>query len=430
MIRLTDGRAGEGLIAVLKLRVTMVKSLITTGGKVDALVIRQEPYHQRSRDQLVTLINFLINLSIRNSYFPSSWKTAVVIPVFKSGERNTPSNYRPISILPVASKIAEKIVCDQLVSPLNEGNFSLHPMQFGFRKHYSTETANCFADKGGVVGAVFLDLRKAFDTVNHNILLSKLSKFNLSANALTWMESYLNQRKQCTRVCDKRSSFTNCTVGVPQGSILGPILFSIYINDLPQVCPDVCTQMYADTVIFTHARNKDDVAANLTTAMSKVSDWLANSCLTLNVSKTTCMYFTKRIHNSVNPDILINGEVIKCVTHVKYLGIEIDTNLSFKKQVSKVIKNVKFNLNNFKSIRHQLSPFTAKLFVQTMIFPHLSYCITTWSQAGVTVLKPVYSLYKHILKALDKKPKDYHHSNVLKKYDFLDFDNFMFHSDV
>ncbi len=104
------------------------------------------------------------------------------------------------------------------------------------------------------------------------------------------------------------------------------------------------------------------------------------------------MYFTARKHNSVNPDIVFNGEAIKCVTHVKYLGIIIDQHLSFKKQVRRVINNVKFNINNFKNIRHQLSQSAALLFVHTLILPHLSYCITTWSQAGATTLKPVYSL--------------------------------------
>lgn len=285
-------------------------------------------------------LTHLINLSITNSYFPNCWKAAVVTPIFKADDRTLTSNDRPISILPIASKIAERVVCDQLVSYLNESEVNLHPMQSGFRKNYSTETANCYfveqirsqLDKGGVVGAVFLDLAKAFDTVNHNCLMSKLQNFNLSDAALMWMKSYLSNRSQCTRVADKCSSFASCPMEVPQGSILGPILFSIYINDLPQVCPGVNVIMYADdTVLFTHAGTKELVANKLSSAMVKISNWLNESCLSLNVSKTVCTYFTARKQNSVNPDIIFNGEAIKFVTHVKYLGIIIDQHISFKK---------------------------------------------------------------------------------------------------
>lgn len=169
-------------------------------------------------------------------------------------------------------------------------------------------------------------------------------------------------------------------------------------------------------------------AAKLTQAMTRVSDWLAHSCLNLNLSKTVCMYFTTKTTNLANPEILINGEVITSVTHVKssYLS---QTYLS-KKQVKRVIRNVKFGLSNLRSVRHQLSQPAEKFFVHTMIFPHLSYCITTWSQEGVTTLKPVYSLYKQIVKVLDKKSRDYHHCNILKKYNLLSFKNFVLFSDA
>ena len=150
-------------------------------------------------------------------------------------------------------------------------------------------------EKGGTVGAVFLDLRKAFDTVNHNVLISKLSSFNFSNNALKWSESYLMNRIQCVNVSNQKSSALDTLTGVPQGSILGPLLFSLYINDLPSVCSDVEIQLYADdAVIFTHGSNKLQAAATLANALNSISTWLIQSCLQLNTSKTVCMFFCQK----------------------------------------------------------------------------------------------------------------------------------------
>ena len=140
-------------------------------------------------------------MSFKQSTFPNAWKSAFVVPIFKAGEPTEVKNYRPISILPVVSKITEKVVAEQLTTFLNSGQDSLHPMQFGFRKNHSTEMATCYLfekiktniDSGSAVGAVFLDLSKAFDTVNHSVLLSKVSNFNLYLETMKWMESYLRE---------------------------------------------------------------------------------------------------------------------------------------------------------------------------------------------------------------------------------------------
>ena len=188
---------------------------------------------KKNAEVLCTPITHLINLSIRQYIFPNIWKSAIVTPIYKAGNQTDIANYRPISILPIISKIMENVVTEQLVDFLNTGRVSVHPMQFGFRKHHSTETAICYfieqiksnLDEGGVVGAVFLDLSKAFDTVNHNVLLSKLSYFHFSENVLQWTESYLEMRKQCTRFGTKLSPFLGCSYGVPQGSILRPLTY-------------------------------------------------------------------------------------------------------------------------------------------------------------------------------------------------------------
>lgn len=298
------------------------------------------------KDLLAAPIAHLINLSLKHCTFPDAWKCAIVTPIHKSGDRLDACNYRPISILPMLSKVAEKVVADQLTTFLNTGEFGLHRMQFGFRANHSTETATLQfiehvksrLDKEAVAGTVFLDLSKAFDTVNHAVMLSKLSCFNFSNTALAWMSSYLSNRRQCVKVGDTLSSVMNCTMGVPQGSVLGPLLFSMYINNLPQHCPqDIHLQMYADdTVVWTYAATAALAAVKLTAALESITKWLEESGLSLNVSKTKAMFFHKKPRKMApTADIFIKGVKVDVVSDFKYLGVVLDSNLNFKSHVKK-----------------------------------------------------------------------------------------------
>ena len=384
------------------------------------------------KDVLAPPITQIINLSISQGVFPKVWKTAVVSPIFKSGDSQAICNYRPISILPVVSKVAEKWVAEQLISHLNNSPISLHPMQFGFRANHFTDTANCLLiekvksmmDKGGTVGAVFLDLRKAFDPVNHRVLIAKLSSFNFSNNALKWSESYLMNRIQCVNVRNQKSSALDTLTGVPQGSILGPLLFSLYINDLPSVCSDVEIQLYSDdAVIFTHGSNKLQAAATLTNALNRISTWLIQSCLQLNTSKTVCMFFSKKQCSTPDPAIMLSGVKLQVVSEFKYLGLLIDSQLSFKSHVKKEGHRVKFNLSNFRFIRNSMTTDAAKIYMHAMIMSHFTYCLTSFAQANKTALKPLETLYKRTQKVLDRKSNTYHHCLILRKYKLLSWDN-------
>ena len=356
---------------------------------------------------------YLVNLSIKNEIVPKVWKLASVTPVFKAGDKSDMNNY---SILPIASKIIEKWITKQIIEFLSNSQKPLHSMQFGFRPHHSTETAlamimekiKCQLDRNRCVGAVFLDLKRAFDTVNHKVLLSILSRFNFSAQTINWFHSYLSHREQCPVVGGASSAYMGCPVGVPQGSILGSILFSLYINDLPEYFLHVEVQLYADdTVIFTKPNDPEKAACVLSTYnITHIQTWLNRSCPILNAKKPVCLSKQPSTTMLSQSGVFLGTEELEVVNEFKCLGVTIDSRISFKNhdKINQIKKN-QFNLCNFNQIRGSLSDAPALMFLHSMIRSHQNYCITSWSMSGSTILKTVELLYKKALKTLDKKKR-------------------------
>ena len=228
---------------------------------------------------------------------PTEWKYAKITPLYKKGMSTDVDNYRPISVLPVVSKVLERIVHHQLHRFLSEHK-QLSPFQCGFRRNHSTEfAAIAFSDYirrgmdlGLLTGAVFIDLRKAFDCVDHEILISKLQSYGPKDIELDCFRNYLTDRKQLVSFGQEISDPCLITSGVPQGSILGPLLFVLFVNDLPIVLERFQIQMYADdTVMHFTASNAQEISSTLTSECAKVKDWLVDNNLLIHQGKTECV---------------------------------------------------------------------------------------------------------------------------------------------
>ena len=283
---------------------------------------------------------------LSNGIFPDKLKIAKVVPIFKKGDCALTNNYRPISLLPVISKVIEKIIYNQL-SLYFESNKLFFDSQYGFRPNHSTEQATLeltdriisAMDNNDVPIGIFLDLSKAFDTIDHTILLKKLEHFGIDGIALKLLKNYLTNRKQYVRLHDVNSNLLPINTGVPQGSILGPLLFIIYINDFARASAIFDFICYAnDTTLFS-TLNKSINAQNINpdiiinTELAKINEWLVINKLSLNVTKSKFMVFhTQQKHRAIKPPVpKINNTNIDKVEQFKFLGLTLDSNLNWKK---------------------------------------------------------------------------------------------------
>ena len=312
---------------------------------------------------IVDDITFICNHSIKNSVFPSKWKEAKVVPLHKNGPQEEVNNYRPISILPVILKILEKHLPDSLYSFLHEFDL-LHKTQSGFRSQHSCETALIHMidnwlnaiDNGKMIGIVLVDFKKDFDLVDHKILLSKLKIYGIKDETLSWFDNYLSQRRQQVSINNAKSEFKQVTYGVPQSSILGPLLFLLFINDLPLYTSNVNTDLYADdTTLYAIQDSLEIIENNLDSALNNLHIWCKCNGMLLNSAKTKVMLVTtnqkrKRI-NTDKLNLIYNDEPLSMTTSDKILGVCVDTNLNSTEHVKSLTKKLLQIYGCFKKLR-------------------------------------------------------------------------------
>ena len=373
-------------------------------------------------------LSTILNSSFASSLFPEPWKHAWVKPLHKGGDRTIPSNYRPISLLPACSKLLEKCVQQQLVSYLHSNDLLFH-YQSGFRPSHSTQTLLLYCldnwykalDRKQYVGVVFLDISKAFDTVNHDLLLAKLSQLGLSPSTVSWFHSYLSNRSQVTRVCDSFSTSGFPTSGVPQGSVLGPTLFSTFINDLPAVLPSDSIVLFADdTAIYVISNNLTSLNSSLQLCLNLANLWMAKNGLKLNTSKTKCML----LHSSrrkLTPDtdlkLHIDGLTVEQVRIFKYLGVVINETLTWSDHIDMICSKVTRSLNLLRRLSWFLPRSLLLLYLKSYILPSFDYCDVVWSSCSQEESRRLETLFNFGCKVVLRRRRDYSSTAARKELD-------------
>ena len=363
---------------------------------------------KKIRKSIIIPFTHVANLSLVTGIFPKELKRANVVPIFKAGDVQIFTNYRPVSILPVFSKIMERIMYNRLLSFLNKYNI-LYAYQFGFREKYSTylalitltEKISEALEAGNHVIGIFLDFSKAFDTVNHEILLLKLEHYGIRGVALDWFKSYLNDRQQYVTYNNCRSSISNVNCGVPQGSILGPLLFIIYINDLSHVALRCFLVLFADdSNLFYSGKDINELTKCMNDELENVLYWLDVNKLSLNVNKTHYIIFTSRNVTISDIDIRVRDVFIDRVACTKFLGVQIDEKLNWKAHINYINKKLSKSTGILLKARKYLPAFCLKSLYYTFAYPYLTYCIHVWGNACITYLDPLIKVQKRLIRII------------------------------
>ena len=385
--------------------------------EIDSKIVRT------ARHVLIHPIVHICNLSLANGVFPQQLKIAKVVPLHKGDDPSLFSNYRPISILPLFSKVFERIMYNRLINYLNSRKI-LYSYQFGFRKNHSAAMALILLvdkiskalENGDYVIGLFLDFSKAFDTINFDMLLDKLDHYGIRGCSLDWFRSYLTDRKQYVYYNGVSSTMRTTSCGVPQGSILGPLLFLIYVNDLATVSEYIFSILFADdTNMFMSGKNMQELEQKFNSEMIKVFQWIETNKLSLNIKKTQFMLFHgKRIVDHV-PNIVINGIAISSTKSIKFLGVMVDDKLSWKTHIDYISNKVSKSIGVLYKLHNYLDCKTLRGLYFSFIYPYLTYCNEVWGLSYSSYRNRLFLLQKRAVRIICHSPCKRTHTDPLFK---------------
>ena len=387
---------------------------------------------QNHSDILVDPIKMLLNRSLIEGNFPKMLKKADVCPIYKKNDKTKCENYRPISLLSNLSKIYERTMHTRIYNFLETSN-ALYKFQFGFRKKYSTnhallsivEEIRESLDNKTFACGVFIDLEKAFDTVNHSILLGKLEHYGIRGIANDWFKSYLTSREQRVKLNNVTSNYSNITCGVPQGSILGPLLFLLYINDMNKAVKHSIIHHFADdTNLLCKDKNPKMLKIKMNEDLKLIFQWLCANRLSLNVAKTEFIIFKPpRMNLDERFTLRLNGTTLFESTKIKYLGIILDPKLTWKHHIFELRKKLNKSIGIIYKMKN-LAPLRVLLSLYYALFhSHLNYGICVWGNAPEQELKHIFLSQKKVIRIITNSDYLANTDPLFKKTGILKLDD-------
>jgi Reverse transcriptase (RNA-dependent DNA polymerase)/Endonuclease/Exonuclease/phosphatase family len=389
-------------------------------------------------------LKHIFNLSLSSGEIPVQFKIAKVIPIFKSGDKSLMDNYRPISLLNVFSKVLEKLVHNRLTIFL-ENNKLISNSQYGFRKNHSTIhplvkflnfITEAFNNKEHCL-AIFCDMRKAFDTVDHDILLTKLHNLGIQGTELNWFKNYLKGRQQFVFINGTSSNLREILLGVPQGSILGPLLFILYINDLPKISKFFTSLFADDTKLLAKHKDPKSLCEFVNAEFHKVTTFFRAHKLSMHTCKTKFMVFsTSHMVRNLDFSIVLNNnnfglndlnlifplQQVKSnsdVSAIKFLGFYMDENLNFKHHIQYISKKLSSALYFIRSAKHFLTQKSLKALYYSLFHCHIIYAIHIWSCSAESNYKDLVLKQKNAIRLICAAPYNAHTEPLFKKQGIL-----------
>ena len=368
---------------------------------------------QRCSAAIAKPLAVIFNNSFENAVYPTRLKLAKVLALFKKNNPLFPENYRPISLLSCIDKLFEKLVYNRFMKFIVQHKI-LYVLQFGFRQKHSTTLAlidlidniKNYVDNGEYALGIYLDLKKAFDTVDHKILLTKLDNYGFRGHVNHFICSYLSDRKQYSVVNGHKSDIQDITVGVPQGSVLGPLFFLLYVNDIKNCLDDEYISLFADdTSVLIHNRDLHVLKTNAERTIGRLYTWFNSNKLSLSIEKTHfIIYHTKRRQIDARFNKLtVHGFDINRVTWVKHLGLIIDENLSWEKHVQQLCNSLSRYFSVFYNIRGSVPNAFKRQLYYSLVYSRVQYGIEMYGTCRKTLLDRVQVIQNKLLKVLYQK---------------------------